>query len=303
MVVGLTPLTPVYSQNTILGPQQHQGNQDIDTSMTISQQLVELRGNIARLEAALEQDHRGSVPLANTQMGMGPMGCGEGGCGSPGLGMNTGKMSGMEQGGMGPMGKMGMGSQKMGMGSGSGMPGMGMENMGMMGKMGMGSQKMGMGSGQGMPRMEMENMGMMGKMGTRKGRMSGSALPGFPGASHLYHIGATDFFLDHGEHITLTLQQESALNQIKEQALLSQATFDRQLEQAEQELWVLTSSDQPEMQRIEPKVQHIEKLKGDQRLAFIRAVGEAAQVLTAQQRQVLIGTGSPQPKAQGAEQK
>ena len=29
-----------------------------------------------------------------------------------------------------------------------------------------------------------------------------SALPGFPGQSHLYHIGATGFFLDHPEHIT-----------------------------------------------------------------------------------------------------
>ena len=133
--------------------------------------------------------------------------------------------------------------------------------------------------------------------------MPRSALPGFPGASHLYHIGETDFFLDHQEHITLSLQQEMALNQIKEQALLTQAAFDRQIEQAEQELWVLTSSDQPDVQQIEKKIRQIEKLKGDQRLAFIRAVGEAAKVLTEQQRQALIGTASPQSEAQGSEQK
>ncbi len=273
LVVGFTPLPAVYSQNTPFNnPQQHQGYRDPDSSMTIGQQLVELRGNIARLEAALEQDHRGSVPMVNTQMGLGPMGCGEGGCGPPSSGMKTGKMSGMEQGGMGPMGKMGMGSQ-------------------------------GMGNGPGMPGMVMENMGMRDRMKMRRGAMPRSALPGFPGASHLYHIGETDFFLDHHEHITLSLQQELALNQIKEQALLTQAAFDRQVEQAEQELWVLTSSDEPETRQIEAKVRQIEQLKGDQRLAFIRAVGEAAKVLTEHQRQVLIGTGPPQSKAQGSEQK
>lgn len=270
MLLGFTPLSPVYSQSTTFSPPQHQGNRDTDNSRTINQQLVELRGNIARLEAALEQDHRESVPLVNTQMEMDPMGCGEGGCGQPSSGMKIGKMSGMEKGVMGTMGQMGMGSRKVGMGS-----------------------------GQGMPRMEMENMGMMGKMGTRKGRMSGSALPGFPGASHLYHIGGTEFFLDHKERITLTPQQELAINQIKEQALLTQATFDRQIEQAEQELWVLTSSDQPVIQQIEANVRQIEKLKGDQRLTFIRAVGEAAKVLTEPQRQVLIGTGPPTAEGSG----
>lgn len=274
VVLGLTHLSPVYSQNTPFGSQQHQGNLDIDTSLTISQQLVELRGGIDRLEAALEQDHRGSVPMVNTQMGMGPMGCGEGGCGQSSSGMQTGKMSRMEKGGMGPMGKMGMDSQRMGMGN-----------------------------GQGMSSMESENMGMRDRMKMQRGAMARSALPGFPGASQLYHIGETDFFLNHGEHITLAPQQKLAINHIKEQALLTQTTIDRQDEQAEQELWVLTSSDQPEMQRIEANIRQIEKLKGDQRLAFIRAVGEATKVLTGQQRQVLVGTGSPQSKAQESEQK
>lgn len=251
MVLGLTPLSPVYSRTTTLSLQQHQGYWDSDPSMTINQQLVELRGNIARLEAALEQDHQGSLPLVKTQMGMGPMGCGEGGCGQPNSTMKTEKMSGMEKGRMGMMGKM----------------------------------------------------GKMGKGRMQRKAVPQSALPGFPGASHLYHIGGTEFFLDHREHITLAPPQELAINQIKEQALLTQATLDRQVEQAEQELWVLTSSDQPEIQRIETKIRQIEKLKGDQRLDFFRAVGEAAQVLTEQQRQILLGTGLPQSKAQESEQK
>ena len=233
-VFGLALLSPAYSQNTTVSPQQHQGHRETAPSLTLGQQLVELRGNVARLDAVLEQDHRGTVPVINTQMGMG-------------------------------------------------------------------SWSMGRGKSQGMRRMERKNMGMMGNRGTRTGPLSGSVLPGFPGASHLYHIGATDFFLDHGAHIELTQQQHMALNQIKEQALLSQATFDRQAEQAEQALWVLTSSDQPAIQRIEAPVRQIEKFQGDQRLAFIRAVGKAAKVLTSPQRQRLVGTMPPRQKVQGDE--
>jgi len=139
-------------------------------------------------------------------------------------------------------------------------------------------------------------MGKMGKGKMQRRAIAQSALPGFPSSSHLYHIGETDFFLDHGEHIDLTQQQQMALNQIKEQNLLSQANFDRQTEQAEQELWVLTSSDQPKIQRIEAKVRQIEKLQGDQRLAFIHAVGKAAKALNQQQQQILVGTMPPQRK-------
>jgi hypothetical protein len=43
-----------------------------------------------------------------------------------------------------------------------------------------------------------------------------SALPGFPAASHIYHIGATGFFLDHAQHINLSAEQQVQLNKIKE---------------------------------------------------------------------------------------
>jgi Spy/CpxP family protein refolding chaperone len=116
-----------------------------------------------------------------------------------------------------------------------------------------------------------------------------SALPGFPGASHLYHIGATGFFLDHPEHITLTTEQQMSLNKIKEQAVLAKNSSDREMADAEQELWQLTSSDQPDAVKIEGKVREIEKKRADARLAFIRSVGEAAKVLTDEQRKVLVG--------------
>jgi hypothetical protein len=44
---------------------------------------------------------------------------------------------------------------------------------------------------------------------------------------------------------------------------------------------------------LERKVRDIEKLKGDQRIAFIRSVGEAARVLTDDQRAALPSAGAP----------
>ena len=68
----------------------------------------------------------------------------------------------------------------------------------------------------------------------------------------------------------------------------------RGIEGAEQELWTLTASDEPDAAKIEAKVREVEKLRGDQRLGFIRAVGEAAKVLTEEQRKSLLGQLPPQ---------
>ena len=144
--------------------------------------------------------------------------------------------------------------------------------------------------------MEMSSMMGMGPMGNNPpGPMFNSALPGFPGASHLYHIGATGFFLDHPQHITLTTDQQVALNKIKDQTLQAKSAADRNIEQAEQELGMLTAADQPDASKIEAKVRDITKLAADQRLAFIRAVGEAAKILTADQRKSLTGFAPPVP--------
>ncbi len=132
---------------------------------------------------------------------------------------------------------------------------------------------------------------MMGQMGAAQpAAVMPSALPGFPGASHLYHVGATGFFLDYSAALMLTTNQQAALNAIKEKSSGTQASAQRQVDQAEQELWVLTSSDQPDAMALETKVREIENLQGEQRIAFIRAVGEAARILTDDQRAALLGT-------------
>ena len=73
--------------------------------------------------------------------------------------------------------------------------------------------------------------------------------------------------------------------------------------QAEQELWQLTAADQPDAAKVEAKIREIEKLRGDERLNFIRAVGEAARLLTPEQTKQLLGQlppAMPQPAASPA---
>ncbi len=212
--------------------------------------------------------------------------------GGGGMGMMSGGKSG---GAMGMMGGGGMGMMGMGKMSGG-------KTGGGMGMMDDDSDEMGMGkmsggkSGGGMPMMDDDNMEMgMGAMGKVRGMGSmqrASVLPGFPGVSHLYHMGATGFFLDHNEHITLSANQQKKLNQIRQKALTGSSSCKRKVEEGEQELWELTASDTPDAAAIEAKVQEVEKLKGNQRLLFIRAVGEAAKVLTDDQRQALAGTAT-----------
>lgn len=132
-------------------------------------------------------------------------------------------------------------------------------------------------------------MGQAPGAGTGMNMATSSALPGFPGASHLYHIGATGYFLDHVDKITLTAAQQTKLNDIKQQALKDQGDRQRQIDSIEEELWLLTAAEQPDLSSIETKLRESEKAKSDQRIAFIRSVGEAASVLTADQQKLLLG--------------
>lgn len=106
--------------------------------------------------------------------------------------------------GMGDMGGMPMNPQ-----DNKPMPSAGMGGM-MTGMMGMMNQMMGKGA------MPAASPGMpMSPPATPP-----SALPGFSGVSHSYHIGSTGFFLEHAQHIGLSTDQQAALTKLKEQALL-----------------------------------------------------------------------------------
>lgn len=275
----------------------------------LAQQLSQLQGKVAQLEAALAKNAPrpsfAAAPAAGAMPGMAapatPMAGMSGG--APGAMKPAGGMGGMNM--MRMMDKMmGMMDKMMSMPAGAPMAGgggvsmMDMDDKMEMGPMPTGASPGGSGGGMGMDKMEMAGMMGMGAMSSSAaGTMPVSALPGFPGASHLYHIGATDFFLDHPKHIALTTEQQAAFNKAREQALLAKSTADRAVAQAEQELWALTAADQPDATAIEAKIAEIGKLTGDARLAFIRSVGDASKLLTDQQRKILTGFAPPAPAA------
>jgi hypothetical protein len=119
-----------------------------------------------------------------------------------------------------------------------------------------------------------------------------SSLPGFPGASHLYHIGSTNFFLDHPDQLALSLEQQRLLGELRMQALLRRTEFDRKIQEGEEQLWLLTAADQPNLALVEAKIREVEKFRGDLRVTFIKDVGEAAKILTDEQRKALLGQSS-----------
>lgn len=275
-------------------PARAQGAGPQTQDQALAKQLEELRAQVARLQAALEKQQQPTSPpsmAAPSGGGMGQMGMR---MGEMGRGMGMGEMSNMPPGGeMGGMGMMEMHKGEMGMPpEGMRMP------MGEMGAMGSSagntppatSGGMQMGGGTAGAQTGASSGMRMGPT-PRAGR-SASALPGNPGASHLYHIGSTGFFLDQPQ-LTLTSEQRAALNRIKERALLERSTAERRIEQAEQELWALTGADQPEAAKVEAKLKEVEQLRTNQRMAFIRAVGEASNVLTADQRNTVLGMSMP----------
>lgn len=315
------PTDPAHAAHLAAGT--HRATNAAKGDPALVQQLSQLQVKVAQLEAALAKF---APPLAASPESAAIPGATAFPTPAMSRGMGMGKM---KPGGMEGMGRGTTPAPRMaGMSDGAAAPATGSMNMmGMMDKMmGMMDKMMGMGGGA-MPagaqmggaapggsmmdmddKMEMGGMGMMDidKMGMAKmmGMMGGmgkggssmavpSALPGFPGASHLYHIGATGFFLDHPQHIALTTQQQAVLNSAKEKALLAKSTADRAVEQAEQELWMLTAADQPDAAKIQAKLAEIATLTGDERLAFIRAVGDASKLLTDEQRKILTGFAAP----------
>lgn len=241
---------------------------------SLEEQIESLKAKVTELETAMEQMHK-TMPAQMRKMIGSRMGM-----------MQKGQTMQQGQGMSGMMDDM----DEMSMGGGGGM-GMNMD-MGEDEMMGMG---MGGGGGGGMGTDMTEMMGMrgkqMGQMSMGSMRMT-SALPGFPGASHIYHIGATGFFLDHSKDIHLITEQQTELNRIKENTLLDQAAKQREIDAAEQELWTLTASDEPDAKKIKSEIEQIEKLRGDKRFSFIEAVGKAAKVLTPEQIDILVGRAS-----------
>ena len=257
LVLGALSFAAPQESNTTDHTTHQESSRAVEAAPTLHTQVAELRAKVARLEAALELDHQAPTsPSAATNAR------------DKGMRMGKGKMKGMLSSG----------------------GGMGMSGMGMMGGDQMGGSKSGMKMGMGMSGMKrMRMMGSMGGEADEQPLAQPSFLPGFPGASHIYHIGATSHFLDHDALIAPSPEQRRTLAEMLEQSALAQSSFDRRIAQAEQDLWVLTSVGEPDASGIERKVKEVAMLQADQRWAFIQSVGAAASVLTEQQRNALVG--------------
>lgn len=280
--VGQSPLPGSGLQDPALSTNENQVLVDHITELR-PHAGVQQTGPISKSTAGARAKMGGKAMVVMDDMGgMGPgqkRGMPSGSGGGMGMMEKEGEMGGMSSGGSGGMSMEDDQSEMGGMSSRGGMSPGGAKGMCCMGEMGamMGSM---MGSG--------------GGMGGMKGLPS--TMPGQAGASHLYHIGSTGFFLDHPKHLALTKDQTRTLNRLKERALLDRTTAQRHIDQAEQELYILTGADEADSGTIQAKVAEIEKLRADRRMKFIRAVGEAAHVLTHDQHQALLGAMGPNQK-------
>jgi Spy/CpxP family protein refolding chaperone len=269
-----------------------------DQNKQLADQITELWGQVARLQAAVQQsgpgkkvNHRSGMKMSSaSNKGMGMMdeksemgmtaAKGATAPGSAAMGMKD-DQGGMVPGGNAPMSPGSMMNDKTEM---SGMP------MGSSGKpspapdpaMGVGDKVSGGNAA----------MSAMPPAAGGMATMSGpsSAMPGQADTSHLYHMGSNGFFLNHSRHITLTPDQRLTLNYVKEKEMLDRTSEQRGIDQAEQQLYALTGADQPDIAKIQAKIVEIEKLRADQRMNSIRAVATASNVLTPEQRKALVGT-------------
>jgi Spy/CpxP family protein refolding chaperone len=274
-------------------PAQAQAQPDTATQARDTQaQINQLKQQVAQLQAALQQS-KAKKP-ASTKGSMGAT--------KPAMGMedDSSEMGGMSSRGakspmapmkddMDEMGAMATSGGAMKDGSATPMAAPGCCGMSMGKPMpksgGMADDKMGGMSGSGMP---------------SKGSTTMSKTAEAP---HLLHVGAKNFFLDHAQHIGLTHDQRTSLMKFKSDAVQQKAASQKKIDVAEQELWQLTSADQPDTVDIDKKIQEIAKLRADQQMAFIHAVSAASDVLTPEQRTTAVKTmasanagKSPMPK-------
>lgn len=134
---------------------------------------------------------------------------------------------------------------------------------------------------------------MLGQPPMASGSQAIGGLPAAIGAPHIYHLGANSFFLDRASAIGLTSEQQRRLTALRENAALAYTTTQRKIAQGEQDLWALSSSEAPDLAKIDTKIGEIARLTGQQRMDFIRTVGEAVGVLSDDQRKAAASQGSP----------
>ena len=227
----------------------------VDQNNQLMDQIAELRAQVAKLQEAVQQTGPGKKPAAKRGMKMGP-----------GKGMKMAMEDDKsEMGGMASKAPLRAAAGAM------------KDDQGEMGSMS-GGGPAGMGAGAVKP---------AGR--TAGANATSSPIPGQRGASRLYHIGSTGFFLNHPQHITLTPDQKKTLSRLQEKAMIDRGSTQKFIDAAERDIYALTGAAQPDASKIRAKLGEIGMLRANQRMNFIRAVGEATNVLTYEQHLALMG--------------
>lgn len=279
LALALASSTPstLYAQSTG-APHGASPTQSGTKEDQLAKQVAELRAEVARLQATLaKQAKPAPMPAGGRTDDMGEMG--RMGMQPPAAMPPKDAKAGMPAGGMSMMdmhkGEMGMPPDSMKM------PGKMQDGMAMPDMKKMPDAKQ-MPDTMKMP----DTKPIAGPTGVVR---SMSSMPGMAGVSHLYHVGSTGFFLDQPQ-LRLSADQRSALEKLREHALMQRASAERRATQAEEELWVLTGAAQPDSAKVRTKAREIEALRTNDRLGFIDAVRAASGHLTAQQKGMLLGT-------------
>ena len=137
------------------------------------------------------------------------------------------------------------------------------------------------------------NMGRKRLLGQPSAMNAAGGLPAARGAPHIYHVGADGFFLEHASAIGLTPEQQSKLSAIKEKAELAYAATQQKIDEAENDVWTLTSAEKPDATKIDARISEIGRLGARQRMDYVRAIGSAVAVLNAAQHKAVIALGPP----------
>lgn len=142
-----------------------------------------------------------------------------------------------------------------------------------------------------------KKMGMMMKtmMGRKPSAMFAQEndiedLPGDSNVPHLYHLGEIEFFLDYVNTISLRQQQIQQLDKIRQVWLSHNDLVTKDINELEEKLWLLTAEGKPDANKIEAQIRHISKLQSNLRIDFIRSVGKAVSILTADQIKALASS-------------
>ncbi len=110
-----------------------------------------------------------------------------------------------------------------------------------------------------------------------------------PEASHLLHLGVPRFYRDYRRRLQLSADQVKALKTTQEAALAAWYSQQEKIDNLELQVWVLTGDPTFRDEQLVGLLQDLESARASQRLDYIRAVRDAAGMLTSEQQRRLRG--------------